>query len=334
MSVDINIKKDFGKFRLNIEYKGESRRIGILGASGSGKSLTLKSIAGIERPDEGFIKIDDRVLFDIKNRVNIIPQKRKTGYMFQSLALFGNMSVEGNIKAGIRENAEIKAKEVMDIFSLTDIADRFPSQLSQGQRQRTALARIIASEPDIILLDEPFSSLDYYIRDEMQASLINILKTFKGTVITVSHSFDELYALSEELIVIDNGRISTHGKTEDIFNKPPNRISAVLTGCENIVKAEYRNNKIYIPDWDIELNSDNKNVKYAAIRAHCFSLADRGDMLCFDVKEPEVKKEPFGYTVYFKPSEKAVGKMCFKLRTDNGIPDKIYLDKRNLLIFS
>ena len=334
MSVDINIKKDLGKFRLDIEYKSESRRIGILGASGSGKSLTLKSIAGIEKPDEGFIEIDGRVLFDSKNKVNIIPQKRKTGYMFQSLALFGNMSVEKNIKAGIGKNANEKAREVMARFGLTDIADRLPSQLSQGQRQRTALARIIASEPDVILLDEPFSSLDHYMRDEMQTSLINILRDFKGTVITVSHSFEEIYALSSDIIVIDNGRVCAYEKTEDIFNRPPDRISAALTGCENIAKAEYRKGKVYIPDWDIEFYSENKDIDYVAVRAHSFSLEDKGDMLCFCVKEPYIKKGPFGSTVYFRPSDKALKNMCFKISAKDDIPQKIYLDKKYLLIIS
>lgn len=332
MSVDLHIKKNFGRFKLNIEYRGESRRIGILGASGSGKSLMLKSIAGIETPNYGFVNIDGRVLFDSRNKVDIAPQKRKTGYMFQSLALFENMSVEKNIKAGIKKDADVKAREIMEDFGLSELADRLPSQLSQGQRQRTALARIIASEPEVILLDEPFSSLDSYMRDEMQTNLINTLKYFKGTVITVSHSYDEIYALSDELIVIDNGKICTYGKTDDIFRKPPDRISAVLTGCENIAAVKYRNNKIYIPDWDIELTSDIKNAEYVAVRANSFLLEDNGNSICLDVAEPKVKKGPFDNTIFFKPSERAVGKICFKISPYDNIPDKIYLDKSNLLI--
>ncbi len=335
MSVDIRIKKDLGKFKLNIEYRGESRRIGILGASGSGKSLTLMSIAGIEAPDEGYVNIDGRVLFDSRSNINITAQKRKTGYMFQSLALFNNMSVEKNIRAGIKENADEKAIKIMADFGLSELADRSPLQLSQGQRQRTALARIIASEPEVILLDEPFSSLDRYMRNEMQASLINTLKDFKGTVITVSHSFDEIYALSDELIVIDKGNVCAFGKTEDIFSTPPNRISAVLTGCENIAKAQYRDNKVYVSDWDIEFDSDNKNIDHIAVRAVSLMLEDNGNSICFDVIEPEIKKGPFDSTIFFKPSERAVRKMCFKLSSKvhlNNIPNKIYIDKKDIIM--
>ncbi len=334
MSVDINIKKDLGNFKLDIEWKSESKRIGILGASGSGKSLTLKSIAGIETPDDGFIKTDGRVLFDKGKKINIIPQKRKTGYMFQSLALFENMSVEKNIKAGAGKYADEKTRDIMDKFGLADKASLFPSQLSQGQKQRTALARIIASEPDTILLDEPFSSLDRHIRDEVQTSLIDMLKNFKGTVITVSHSFDEIYALCDELIVIDKGRVCACGKTEDIFSKPPNRVSAMLTGWENIAFAESREDCIYIPDWDIKLPLYKKDVSYAAIRSNSFSLTDKGDMLCFCVGEHYIKRGPFDCTVYFKPSEKTLKKMCFKLPSYEDIPSKIYLDKKDILIIS
>ncbi len=336
MSLEIKIKKNYGEFKLNIEYKGESRRIGILGASGSGKSLTLKTISGIERPDEGFVKIDGRVLFDSNNNVNITPQKRKTGYMFQSLALFDNMSVEQNIKAGIGRNADITAQEIMERFGLSNIAGRRPHELSQGQKQRTALARILASEPSVILLDEPFSSLDFHIRDEMQESLISMLENFDGTVITVSHSLEEIYALSDELIVIDNGNVCAVGITEDIFNSPPDSISAVLTGCENIAHAEYMDGKIYIPDWGIELSSPNKDVSHVALRARSFYYDERGGMLCLFVKEPNIKKTPFGCTVYFKPSEKASEKMCIKISSSemryNGIPDRIYVDERDFIM--
>ena len=165
--VDISIKKKYGNFKLNIQFSSESRRIGILGRSGSGKSLTLKSIAGIERPDNGYINIDGNILFDKKSNRNIKTQKRHTGYMFQNYALFPAMTVEKNIMSvikGSKKHREEMTLKLINQLGLKDVKNSLPSKLSGGQQQRCAMARIFASQPDTILLDEPFSALDIYIK--------------------------------------------------------------------------------------------------------------------------------------------------------------------------
>lgn len=167
MGIKVDIKRKLGEFSLDINFQTESKRIGILGASGCGKSMTLKSIAGIETPDFGMIQIDDKVLFDSANKVDLKPQKRNVGYLFQNYALFPTMTVAKNIAAGLKGSKEEKQKKVQEMiekFELTGLADRLPGQLSGGQQQRVALARIMAYEPDVILLDEPFSALDVFLK--------------------------------------------------------------------------------------------------------------------------------------------------------------------------
>ncbi len=236
MSLNVKIKKDMGDFCLDMDFFTEAKRIGILGASGSGKSLTLKSIAGIEKPREGCICCEGKIFFDSHRKINLPAARRRAGYLFQSLALFPNMTALENIEAGIkgkrRERLE-RARETAEKFGLTALSERYPSALSYGQRQRVALARIIASEPEIILLDEPFSSLDSFMRDETLKTLLGILESFEGTVITVSHNIKELYALSSELVIIEDGRAIATGNTGELMNDPPDSVCARLMGIKN-----------------------------------------------------------------------------------------------------
>ena len=241
MGIKVDIKRKLGEFSLDIHFQTESKRIGILGASGCGKSMTLKSIAGIETPDFGMIQIDDKVLFDSANKVDLKPQKRNVGYLFQNYALFPTMTVAKNIAAGLKGSKEEKQKKVQEMiekFELTGLADRLPGQLSGGQQQRVALARIMAYEPDVILLDEPFSALDVFLKDRLQQELIEMLKDYEGTVIMVSHSRDEIYRFSEELLIMDQGKPVIYGETKEIFAKPVYKEAAKLTGCKNFSRIK------------------------------------------------------------------------------------------------
>ena len=210
MAIEVKIQRKLNTFELNIDFKSDSKRIGILGASGCGKSMTLKSIAGIEPPESGLIKIEGKTVYDSENKVNLKPQKRNIGYLFQNYALFPTMTVEKNIAAGLKgkkqENAK-RVREMIEKFQLTGLEKRFPAELSGGQQQRVALARIMAYKPDVILLDEPFSALDMYLKDRLQQELLELFKDYEGTVIMVSHSRDEVYRFSEELLIIDQGQI-------------------------------------------------------------------------------------------------------------------------------
>ena len=198
--IEINIQKTLGRFHLDMHVKSNSKRIGILGASGCGKSMTLKCIAGIETPDQGQVVLEERTLYDSTQKINIKPQKRKIGYLFQNYALFPTMSVRKNIMAGLRcsqEQQEKIADQMIEKFQLTGLGNRLPGELSGGQQQRVALARIMAYEPDAILLDEPFSALDEFLKDKLQQELMEMLEDYPGTVILVSHSRDEIYRFSE-----------------------------------------------------------------------------------------------------------------------------------------
>ena len=185
MAVNVDIQKQLGDFRLDIRFKSSARRIGILGASGSGKSMTLKSIAGIEQPDRGIIEADGRTFYDRDRRISLKPQERNVGYLFQNYALFPTMTVEKNIAAGLkggRKEKEARVREMIRKFRLEGLEKHLPGQLSGGQQQRTALARIMTCEPGMILLDEPFSALDMYMKEASRfaekAALENI--DFKG----------------------------------------------------------------------------------------------------------------------------------------------------------
>ena len=156
MAVEMTFKKKLGSFTLDMHLKSSNRRIGILGASGCGKSMTLKSIAGIVTPDEGRIIVDQKVVFDSEKKVNWKPQKRNVGYLFQNYALFPNMTVKANIAAGLKgtkAEQDKRVEEMLGKFQLSGLGERLPGELSGGQQQRAALARIMAYEPDMILLD-------------------------------------------------------------------------------------------------------------------------------------------------------------------------------------
>ena len=277
MSLIVQIHKKFKDFQLNINFKTNGRPLGILGASGSGKSMTLQCIAGIITPDEGYIKLKDKVLFDSENGINLRPQERNVGYLFQNYALFPNMTVEENIAIGMKESKDKRAaviNKLLQDFQLEGLEKRYPSQLSGGQQQRVALARILAYEPDILLLDEPFSALDAYLKEELQIQLHDLLGPYKGESILVTHSRNEVYKLTKDLIVMDHGKILVAGGTKDIFLNPPSIQVARLTGCKNISRAKkISRNQVEALDWGIILTVKEPvpdDLVGIGIRAHSF----------------------------------------------------------------
>lgn len=346
MAIEVNIKKNFGTFQLDIAFESASRRIGILGASGCGKSLTLKSIAGILHPDEGKIIVDGRVLFDSQSGIFMKPQIRKIGYLFQNYALFPTMTVEENIAAGLKGKKEEKAKIVchmIEKYHLSGLEKRLPGQLSGGQQQRVALARIMAYEPEVILLDEPFSALDVYLRDQMQRELMKMMQDYPGIIILVSHNRDEVYRMSEELLILDNGKIAVQGETKKVFENPGSAAAARITGCKNIVDVTWgEGTELYIRDWDLRFSlkkvPDN-DVTAIAVRAHEFSIqknAENGH-LCFPVLDPVITEDLFEYNISFKTSKDAVRRVDWKVSKyswkygENEFPDKLYLKEKDLL---
>ena len=347
MSIEVTIKKDLGAFKLDIAFESSSRHLGILGASGSGKSLTLKSIAGIERPDAGRISINDKVMFDSRQKISLKPQVRNVGYLFQNYALFPTMTVEQNIAAGLTGKKTEIQRRVMEMtarMQLNGLEKHLPGQLSGGQQQRVALARILAYEPEVILLDEPFSALDVYLRDRMQRELMQILEGYPGIVILVSHNRDEVYRMCEELLILDRGRIAGQGQTKGIFEDPGNVVTARLTGCKNIAKAmKQPDGSLYVDDWKLILplkNMIGKSADAVAIRAHEFSIqrTEENSHLCFPVLDPVVTEDMFEYNISFRTSREASGRLDWKISKYiwrlgvDELPDRIYLKEQDLLL--
>lgn len=208
--LEVQIYKKLAEFDLDVSFQVNDNILGLMGASGSGKSMTLKCIAGIETPDQGRIVLNDRVLFDSEKKINVPIQKRNVGYMFQSYALFPNMDVYENISVGLRarkvKDVDIVAQKVMKQFQISELASRYSKQLSGGQRQRVALARLMAYEPDVLLLDEPFSALDEDLKEDLLRELKSELQISKP-VVFVSHNKEEVNELCDFKYKIKQGEI-------------------------------------------------------------------------------------------------------------------------------
>lgn len=257
--MELWIQKRFPEFVLDVEAFFQSNRIGILGASGSGKSLTLQGIAGILHPDAGRISAEGRILFDAESKKEIKPRRRRIGYLFQNGALFPKMTVEQNIAAGcIGKREEKKQRTVRWIqhFCLTGLENHYPSELSGGQQQRVALARMFANEPEMLLLDEPFSALDLYLREQIQYETEKLLEAYDKRVFLVSHDRDEIYRFCDEVMVLEKGRAVRIGKTAEVFRNPGCLEAARLTGCRNITPTERIDSRhVRAVSWGVELTA-------------------------------------------------------------------------------
>ena len=219
MQLEVNIRKKLKEFILQAEFMLHDGVLGLMGSSGSGKSMLLKCLAGIETPDCGRIVLNGRVLFDSTEKINLPPQQRRIGYLFQNYALFPNMSVAENIMCGPRAKG-LKQEQSQDIvramvnkFQLQGLEARYPRQLSGGQKQRTALARLLAVEPEVILLDEPFSALDAQLKEKLQKQLQQLLQDYGGISVLVSHDRQEIERLSDSVLFIYQGILSEEDKT-------------------------------------------------------------------------------------------------------------------------
>ena len=233
----VDIEKTLGSFHLRSRFDAEPETLALLGASGCGKSMTLKCIAGIEKPDRGTITLDGRVLFDSEKHINLTPQQRRVGYLFQQYALFPNMTAAQNILCGIRTGSRAEKKEklaaLLRTFRLEVLEKKLPAQLSGGQQQRVALGRILASEPQAILLDEPFSALDSYLKLELELELGELLGAFDGPILWVSHDLGECCRNCARVCVMENGQTGALQPMQALLDAPASVSAARLTGCKN-----------------------------------------------------------------------------------------------------
>jgi molybdate transport system ATP-binding protein len=240
MSAAVTISKRLSaEFALDVDFRADAGFTILFGASGSGKTTILRCIAGLTAPDAGRITIGDRVCFD--GAINLPPQKRHVGYVFQQLALFPHLSIEENIGFGLfalpaSQRAE-RVGAIAESFHIATLLRRRPGEVSGGERQRTALARAVVTDPSVLLLDEPLSALDH----DIQARIMDDLRSWNARrpipVLYVTHSHREAYALGERLLVVDHGRIVTSGSPHEVLDQPQLRALATLAGFENVFDA-------------------------------------------------------------------------------------------------
>lgn len=241
MSLYVDIEKRLGAFHLRAQLEAPDETMALLGASGCGKSMTLKCIAGIVTPDRGRIVLGDRVLFDSEKHIDLTPQQRRVGYLFQQYALFPTMTVEQNILCGIRSGDRAEKRRVLAeklrLFRLEGLEKKHPAQLSGGQQQRVALARILCAEPEAILLDEPFSALDSYLKWNLETELSSLLAAFKGPILWASHDLGECYRNCRTVCVMEEGRTCAVTDMETLARHPFTQGAARLAGYRNFLPA-------------------------------------------------------------------------------------------------
>ena len=307
MSLKVNIKKRLGDFRLDVSFEMDGGVSGLLGASGSGKSMTLMCIAGIVRPDRGEISLNGVTLFDSERRIDLTPQQRRVGYLFQNYALFPHMTVRQNILCGLRGEANRARKEsllqgILDLMQLRGYEKHLPGQLSGGQQQRVALARILVGDPDLLVLDEPFSALDSQLREQLKAETSKLLERFGKDVLLVTHSRNEAYQLCNNIALIDSGKLIVYKETKQLFADPESRHAAILTGCRNIADAKkLGDHKINVTEWGVTFSTSQPvrdGLCAIGVRAHSFDPGNAENN--FPVSITDELESPFEYNIQFR----------------------------------
>ncbi len=328
MSLYVDIIKEMDNFQLKVCFDTNKNSLGLLGESGSGKSMTLKCIAGLETPTAGKIILNDRTLFDSEKRVNVKAKDRKVGFLFQNYALFPNMTVYENISFGLNKaNKAEKQKIIMnklEIMKLQGFEHRYPLELSGGQQQRVALARALVINPEVLLLDEPFSALDNHIKNQIEKELLKLLAEYEGDTIFVTHNMDEAYRICDSLVVLNKGKVVANGLKKDIFKAPPNVSSAKLTGCKNISKIRaLENGYVKAVEWGIALkvNNVNETFSHIGIRAHDIKITNKEDINTFKFTIVRMIESSFNFTIYLKKTEfvedKAIRELHLEIPKEN-----------------
>ena len=344
MSLIVDITRQLGAFTLDVQFEAENGVTCLLGASGCGKSFTLKCIAGIEKPDRGYIELDGEVLFDSDKHINLPPQKRQVGYLFQNYALFPNMTVRQNILCGLnrekdRAVKEKRLNEIIRLMQLDGLENHKPAQLSGGQQQRTALARILVNEPRMLMLDEPFSALDAHLRDSLKIELRDMLQEYGKEVLMVTHSREEAYNMSRKIAVMDRGTLLGMKDTKELFADPGSVPAAILTGCKNIAEAKKTGEyEVEVPAWGIRLQTARKvgdDLCAVGIRAHYFNVSSQQNR--YPITYAEEMEEPFEVILQFRyrdqtPDSPPVWWRLNKEKRPGEFPKEIGIAPANILL--
>jgi molybdate transport system permease protein len=361
--LQVEIRKQLPSFCLEVAFSRQRLPLGVLGASGSGKSMLLKCIAGIETPDWGRISLNGRVLFDSEAGINLPIRERAIGIIFQNYALFPHQTVTENIgfgipqlrrsgDASIRQHVESQLKAV----DLEGLGDRYPHQLSGGQQQRVALARALINQPEVLLLDEPFSALDTHLRYVMEQQMRSVLSDYEGTTLFVTHNLEEAYRICDHLLVLEKGQVVTHGRKQEIFEQPQTVSVAKLTGCKNFSRAMTKEDasakEIMALDWGCSLQviTPCSTPTHVGIRAHQLkfffdSKSIESEPNTFPCWLSATSETPHRMTLYIKlhqppehPEDYHLQAEVFKERwleiKDHSMPWLIQLDPSRIMPFT
>lgn len=306
VSLRIDIRKKLASFDLEVAFEVESETLGFLGASGCGKSMTLRCIAGVEEPDEGIIEVNGTTYFDSAAGIDLSPQKRKTALLFQSFQLFPHLTVVDNIAAGIgrdvgeADRAAAVARQIRR-FSLEGLEKRFPYRLSGGQQQRVALARMIAAQPGILMLDEPFSALDAHLKSELEQDLLALFESFEGSILYVSHDIDEAFRFCDRIAVVEEGHIREIAPKRDIVSDPQTLATIRLSGCKNTTEArKASDHEVFLPSFGITVHCAQDipdDVRFFGVRAFRIRRARHEGRNVFRVRVDRASDSRFERTV-------------------------------------
>ncbi len=311
MALTVWIQKRYGDFRLDVDLTAEGgEALALLGASGCGKSATLRCIAGVDKPDRGRIELDGRVLFDSGAGVDLPPQERRVGLLFQSCALFPHMTVERNISVCLgrldKQKRQGRTAELLALLHLEGQAALYPRQLSGGQQQRAALARILAAEPRALLLDEPFSALDSFLKWQLEQELRELLARFPGPAIWVSHDRGEVRRNCPRVCVLDAGRSAPVTDMAGLMRDPGTVGAARLSGCKNCVPVRPgpAPGLVEIPDWGLTLQSSapwREGVAALGLRASAVHPAEPEEANAFPCRVVQVVEDVSAVLIALRP---------------------------------
>jgi len=351
-TLEIDLERALENFKLQVTLGSGNGTVGLLGASGSGKSMTLRMIAGVSTPDRGRIVLNGRVLFDSAAKCNMPAASRRIGVVFQDYALFPHLTVAENVGFGLSAlpAAERRRRVARQLESMhiSELSNRFPKEISGGQRQRVAIARCMAIEPDALLLDEPFAALDPHLRRQTEEQLRETLSNFNGAVVFVTHDMEEAFRFCSDLLVLDSGRVITRGPKHRLFERPSSVVAARLTGCKNIVSARrVACDRIAVEAWDCELVSAPEvpeGLTHVGFRSHqvVFQPTEScaNTFLCWLVSSSEA---PHEMTLYLRlhacpqPGEPVhlqadVPKDLWRVLKEQPQPWRVMLDPARLLL--
>ncbi|MGM3309185.1 molybdate ABC transporter permease subunit [Anabaena sp. WFMT] len=318
----LDIEKRLASFHLRVAFNTDNQPLGLLGSSGAGKSMILRCLAGIETPTKGRIVLNGKVLFDSEKGINVPIRDRHIGFLFQNYALFPHMTVAQNIAFGLpKGNLRLEVEQQLLAMQLQGLGDRYPHQLSGGQQQRVALARALASQPEALLLDEPFSALDTHLRSQLEQQMTETLADYPGVTLFVTHNMEEAYRLCPNLLVLEQGKEAHHGSKYEIFQHPATVNVAKLTGCKNFSRAVVLSSQqVEATDWGCNLTvveSIPNQLSHIGIRAHQISFTNNPNQSntfpCWLVRTSET---PHRMTLFLKLHSPADNPHDYHLQTE------------------